>query len=265
MYKKQFWLIKSYWYYLISSKSRYKVHSPFVFNLVEDILKDKTFYKESEAIGLYKKSLSKSKTVIETVDFGKGSGKKNYVTSFEKVGNIVKKRSQRRKQALLLYRLSCHFKPKNILEFGTGAGFSAAYIKTPLPDSRMITMEGCANLADVATHTFEKLKIKNIDILIGDFEASLPKVLKEFDTLDFVFFDGNHRNKATLNYFSQCIELANENSLFVLDDIHWSPGMTEAWETIKKDPRVTLSIDLFWLGFVFFRKGAPKQDFVIRY
>jgi hypothetical protein len=42
--------------------------------------------------------------------------------------------------------------------------------------------------------------------------------------------------------------------------------MEGAWEKICKDDRVTLSIDLFFIGLVFFRKEfREKQHFVIRY
>ncbi len=265
MIKNQIWLAKSYAAYLAKAKTRYKVHSPFIFDLVENVLKDKTNYPEYRKIETYKKNISKSKTIIETVDFGSRAESKHYTTSMEEVGDIVKRRSQRKRQARLLFRLSKHFQPQNILEFGTAAGISTAYIKAPVPESKMITMEGCASLADVAASNLRKLKINHLDFSIGNFDVTLPKVLKKFKKLDFVFFDGNHRREPTLNYFHQCVELAHEDTLFIFDDIHWSPGMEDAWDIIKKDNRISITLDVFWFGLVFFRKGVPKQDFVIRY
>ncbi len=177
----------------------------------------------------------------------------------------MKRRSQHKRRAHLLYRLSRHFQPENILELGTAAGFSTAYIKAPVPESKMITLEGCASLADVASNNLKRLKIKNTEISIGDFDVTLPLVLKKFEKLDFVFFDGNHRRKPTLDYFNRCVELTHEDTLFIFDDIHWSQGMEEAWNTIKNDERVNISLDIFWFGLVFFRKGIIKQDFIIRY
>ncbi len=265
MIRNQIWLTKRYLAYLAKAKTRYKVHSPFVFDLVENVLKDKTEYPEYRKIETYKKNLGRSKTIIETLDFGARTENKHYTTSREKVGDIVKRRSQRKKQARLLYRLSRHFQPQNILEFGTAAGFSTAYIKAPVPKSKMITMEGCPILADVASDNLEKLKINNIEISTGDFGVTLTKVLKKFEKLDFVFFDGNHRREPTLDYYNRCAELAHEGTVFIFDDIHWSPGMEDAWNTIKKDERVSVSLDIFWFGLVFFRKGITKQDFIIRY
>ena len=265
MIGNQIFLVKSYISYWFKAKTRFKIHSPFVFDLIETVFKDLDIYPGFKEIDGYKKQLSRNQSVIETTDFGKGGAEGKTIISSVKLGRLVKRRSQQKKQAQLLYRLSRRFKPENILEMGTAAGISASYIKYPIPESKMISLEGCENLAHVAGQTLEELRIQNVEIRTGDFEQSLPKVIKEFEKLDFVFFDGNHRKDATLNYFAQCVELANEKSLFIFDDIHWSPGMAEAWEIIKNDPRVMLSIDLFWLGLVFFRKGSPKQDFVIRY
>ena len=57
----------------------------------------------------------------------------------------------------------------------------------------------------------------------------------------------------------------HEGTVFIFDDIHWSKEMEEAWNEIKQDSRVTISIDLFKIGIVFFRKGQVKQDFVLRF
>ena len=265
MIRNQIFLVKSYVSYWFKAKTRFKIHSPFVFDLIETVLKDRDIYPGYKEIDEYKKQLSKNKSIIETTDFGKGGNDGKPLTSFAELGKLVRMRSQQKKQARLLYRISRRFQPSTILELGTAAGFSASYIKFPVPDGKIITLEGCDSLANIARKTFDDLQIQNVEIRTGDFENSLPGTLKDLGKLDFVFIDGNHRKNATLKYFSQCIEWAHEKSLFVFDDIHWSPGMAQAWEIIKNDPRVTLSIDLFWLGLVFFRKGSPKQDFVIRY
>jgi len=80
------------------------------------------------------------------------------------------------------------------------------------------------------------------------------------------FIDGNHRKAPTLDYFNKIMHKTNEYSCIVFDDIHWSREMEEAWEEIKRDDRVKLSIDLFFVGIVFFRKSfLEKQDFMIRF
>ena len=51
----------------------------------------------------------------------------------------------------------------------------------------------------------------------------------------------------------------------IFDDIYWSSGMKEAWNEIKAHSDVTVTIDLFWIGLVFVRKGQAKENFRIRY
>jgi hypothetical protein len=69
-----------------------------------------------------------------------------------------------------------------------------------------------------------------------------------------------------MRYFEQLIQKTNDDSLLIFDDIHWSEEMEMAWEEIKKDDRVTLTIDLFFIGLVFVRKAQKgKEHFIIRY
>ena len=262
---KMIFLARRYLSYLFTSKTRYTIHSPFVYQLVHEVLRDPTQYQDYQVLDSVRKSLLENTNLIETVDFGTGAGERKYSTSVHPVGKLVKLRSHRKAQLEMLYRLVRHFKPRTLLEFGTAAGLSGSYLKMAHPDSRMITMEGCSGLAAVAETVFSDLKLSDIQVLVGDFDALLPSVLLQLDQLDFVFFDGNHRKEPTLSYFYHCLPLTNESSVFIFDDIHWSPGMEAAWEEIKKEDAVSLTIDLFWFGMVFFRKGIQKQDFIIRY
>ncbi len=262
---RKLYLIISYIKYLFRAKTKYKIHSPFVYELVTKVLNDKTKYDDYAFLRDIKRKQSKREDLIETVDFGVDSGGFGYKTSMVPKGRIVKQRTSGNTQLKLLYRLSKYLKPKVILEFGTAAGISAAYMKKGNPAANLVTLEGCASLADFAESTFQKLHLKDIEVISGNFDITLNEVLNRLGNLDMVFFDGNHRKEPTLRYFESCLAHANENSLFVFDDIHWSSGMDEAWKAIKANDKVSITIDLFWLGLVFFKKGVSKQDFIIKY
>ncbi len=111
----------------------------------------------------------------------------------------------------------------------------------------------------------EELKCKGIKKFIGKFEDVIPEVLGQLEHVDFVYFDGNHQKEATLNYFEMCLQKVANDSVFVFDDIHWSKGMEEAWEEICRHSSVTVSMDLFHVGIVFFRKECQKQHFIVKY
>lgn len=261
---KKLWLTYSYLKYLLNSKTRYKIHSPFVYDLVENVFRDKTKYPEYRKLDKLHRRYARRSDKLDTVDFGSGAGDKEYIERKTTVGKLVKERTHSKKQLEFLYRIAHHFKPKTILEFGTAAGISTLYLGKGSPESRLITMEGCIGLASVARKSFKKREVI-AEVEVGNFSAILDRGLKNVDQLDLVFVDGNHRKKPTIEYFERCAEFATENSIFMFDDIHWSSGMSEAWQQIKKDKRVSLTVDLFWVGLVFFKSGVAKQDFVIRY
>ncbi len=251
--------------YLLNAKTRYKIHSPFVYDLINKVFRNKTHVDDFDLLDPFVEQLKHYKSAVETTDFGAGAGESDYKVYLKPLGQLVKARSHTKSRLHLMYYLVGYFKPNNMLEFGTAAGVSSLYLKKGLPDSKMITMEGCPGLSAVARDNFREMKIENIEVANGNFDVILDDTLSKFDKLDFVFFDGNHRKEPTLNYFNRCLEKAHSDTLFLFDDIHWSKGMEEAWNTIKEDNRVSLTIDIFWFGLVFFKKGVTKQNFVVKY
>ena len=261
---KKLWQIYAYLNYRRKAISRFKIHSPFVYDLVENVFRDKTNHYDYRRLNRTRRRYRRRTDRLETMDFGAAAKDKEYAIRVTTVGKIVKARTHPKKQLQLLYRMSRHFKPETILEFGTAAGISSLYLSKGSPESRLITMEGCIGLASVARKSFKKRNLK-IEVEVGDFDAILDNILKNVTKLDMVFFDGNHRKEPTLRYFEKCAGLADEHSVFMFDDIHWSSGMQKAWNTIKRDNRVSITIDLFWVGLVFFKKDITKQDFVLKY
>jgi predicted O-methyltransferase YrrM len=257
--KKGIEYVKRYIAWRLHAKQIGDIDDDFVFDLVLKLRRKKVSH-HCLRYDKYVSKLKKSKRVIETVDFGAGAGNKDYKTKKIRVGKLVKQRSHKPKQLHLLYRLAEHFIPKTILELGTAVGVSTVYLKKSIPHSRMVTIEGCEALANRAKRVLKELHVYNTEVVVGTFDTVLPQVLKTFDKLDMVYFDGNHRKEPTLKYFEQCLPLAHEDSVFIFDDIHWSQGMEQAWKTIQNDERVTLTLDLFWFGLVFFKKDIEKQN-----
>lgn len=79
-----------------------------------------------------------------------------------------------------------------------------------------------------------------------------------------LFIDGNHQKEATLEYFEKLLPTVHNDSVMIFDDIHWSKGMEEAWEEIKQNPQVRVTIDTFQWGLIFFRREQEKEHFIIR-
>ena len=254
-----------YLVYLAKARSAFRVHSPFVYKLYTDVIRSSKNETSFRKIEEQRKKLLRQRSLLETTDFGAGARGESYRTRFRTVRNITKYSSVRPKTGRLLHRLVEFASPENILEIGTAMGISSMYMASAVPGSHFVSMEGCAVTAEKARENFNKLDLKNIDVKLGNFTTLLPTTLQEFAHLDFVFLDGNHQKEATLDYFSQLLQFLNENSIVVIDDIHWSRGMGKAWKKIYSHPDVSTSIDLFRCGILLFRKDIGKEHFILRY
>jgi len=253
--------IKLYILFLFKSTNKHGVHSPFVYNLVTKCFNIKNLQNQKKQFQKIRNKLLNDTTKLIITDFGSGS--KIFKSNQRKVCDIAKVAGIQKKNALLLMRIVAYFNPSSILEIGTSVGLGTAALSIGNPSSKIITLEGCPKIAGYAQNLFDEFKLENIDVIIGKFEEKLPNILKE-NTFDLVYFDGNHTKKATLNYFNSCLEMATNETIFIFDDIHLSKEMISAWEEIKQHSKVSVTINTFYWGIVFFRKEQVKQHFTIR-
>lgn len=261
-----FQLSRRYLQYLLSASSGkgHGIHSPFVFDFITRVLNDKNEYPAYHTVEKLRNRLLQDPRVIEITDFGAGSSVSR--NNQRSISSIAKHTAKSRKYGQLLFRMVKYYQPLTILELGSSLGITSAYLSLAKPDADFITMEGSEKIAAIAKLNFQLLALENIHLVEGHFDHGLPSVLKALSSVDFVFIDGNHRQEPTERYFHQLLPKRKNDSIFVLDDIHWSREMEAAWAAIKKHPAVTCSIDLFFMGIIFFRNEfKEKQHFVIRF
>ena len=259
-------LTKKYIQYHItgSNKKGHGIHSPFVFDFIRNVLNDRGEYDSYQMVESVRTHLLKDHTVLDVEDFGAGSG----VTKSrqKKVRDIARYAAKPKKFGQLLFRIVQHYHPRTTIELGTSLGLTTSYLALAYYDGTVHTLEGAPNVASIAKKHFQQLNLKNIGVTEGNFDDTLPGVLESISNIDLAFLDGNHRKEPTLRYFNQLLKKINASSIVIFDDIHWSTDMEDAWETIKANPDVKLSIDLFFMGLVFFRdEFKTKQHFTIRF
>ena len=241
------------------------VHSPFVYDLLTNVIYVQADYYPFKNIEKLREQLLDSDKEIVFTDLGAGKKKDDSATSTKKIKTIAQRSAKSAKYGQLLFRLVNHFQPSQVLELGTSLGISTAYLASANKQANIITIEGSKAVADIARQNFKQLQLQNIEQVIGNFDDVLPTIINDLKRIDFVFIDGNHCKTATINYFNTCLKKAHSNAVLVFDDIYWSDEMMEAWDEIKKNNQVTVSIDLFFMGLVFFKEGQAKQHFVIRF
>lgn len=259
-------LAKKYihYYFTASNGKGHGIHSPFVFDFIKNVLNDKTKYQNYSSIEKIRNELLHDKRVVDVEDFGAGS---LAVPSRKKrISDVTRSFLKSKKLAQLLFRIVQYYKPHKIVELGTSLGITTAYIASANETSEVFTLEGAKNIVEIAKENFEKLGVQNVKLVLGNFDDTLPQLLSQIDKIDFAYVDGNHRKAPTLYYFDQLINKSTHSTIFVFDDIHWSKEMEEAWKEIQQHKDVTLTIDLFFIGIVFFKKDfKAKQHFIIRF
>lgn len=227
-------LLFDYCLYKIKSTNEHGVHSPFVFDLVTQIIyndKDYYSYKAIEAQReklLNSKKISQPETVLKPVKYGR-----------------------------LLFRLVNYFQPLHILEIGSAFGIETAYMAAANSLSKVTVFENTKEITDLATENIKQLKLKNVEF-VGALDSNLK-------SNGLVYFHKQLNGGIFLKHFYQCLETVDDSSVFIVSDMYDSAEMKEAWTEIKNHERVKVTIDMFYLGIVFFRKEQVKEHFLIRF
>jgi predicted O-methyltransferase YrrM len=255
--------IKSYIKFLFHSKNEHGVHSPFVFDLVTKCFYDNTKYSEYELLKSYRKSLLENKNTIEVTDFGAGS--RVFKSNVRAISKIAQTAGITPKNAELLFRIVRYFQPKSILEIGTSLGLATSALSLANENTKIITLEGCPNTMNQCAIQLQdkNSNFQNIEFINTEFSSYLKTIPTQPITHQLIYFDGNHSKKATLDYFEALLPTISNDSVWIFDDIHWSADMEEAWEIIKNHPKVSVTIDTFQWGIVFFRAEQEKEHFII--
>lgn len=252
-------------YYLAASNGKgHGIHSPFVFEFITQVMNDdRQFYAYRQIENLREiLLLNRQELVIE--DLGAGSGMKKSNT--RKVADIARSSVRSRKIGQLLFRIVDHYRPRQVLELGISLGITTAYLASADTNNHVVTMEAASSVASVARNNFDKLGLQHIDLIEGNFDTTLATTLNRMGRIDMAFIDGNHCYEPTVRYFRELLPHVHEHSILIFGDIHRSRDMEQAWKEISQDAAVTLSIDLFAIGLVFFRKEQKvKQHFTIRF
>ncbi len=243
--------------YLLRAKTKYQIHSPFVFEFAEEVLEDNRGYYIFEDLEDLRQQLILDDEPIFKKDYGAGSQKID--TKATTISKIAKNNQSHKRVGQMLFRLINWQKPQRMLELGTAFGITTMYQAFASLNGKMTTIEGCEATAAVAEEAFSFIETTNIDLKVGQFDDILPQVLEDYGQLDYLFIDGNHRKEPTIKYFEMCLPYIHNDSIFVFDDVRWSSGMNEAWQEIKNHPKVTLTIEVFDVGIVFFRKEQKEK------
>ncbi len=237
------------------------MHSPFVYDLMAHVLEKKNSETELVLIQSMRHQLRREKDIKLTFEPIGAIAK----PSIKSMAAIEKKLSIPHRYGARLFHCVQRYNYRTIVEIGTCIGIGAIYLAKANQQATVYTLEGNPDCYRKAAELFAQNNITNIDIVPGLFEESLPLLLQKINKIDMVVIDGNHQYESTICYFNQLLPHLHQDSLVVLDDIYWSKDMNRAWKEICAHNSVTLSLDFYRNGFLFFKKNRlEKEHFLIQ-
>jgi predicted O-methyltransferase YrrM len=260
-----FFRASKYLKYILLSRHRrgHGIHSPFIFDLVSRVFRNKTDTDIVCCIRKIRKRMISDQRSIIVNDLGARSEKLK--TSLRKVSDIARYSPVPEKYGILLSNLASEFGRPLIVELGTSLGIGTMYMAASCADAVVYTIEGSPAIAGIADQNFKSAGLTNIKLLTGSFEEMLPLVAEADVKPAMVFIDGDHRKEPVLKYFSRIADMSVNKTVVVIDDIYYSKEMEEAWNEIKLNEKVSVTVDIFRMGIVFFRQGISHCDYTIRY
>lgn len=222
-------MLGSYIKYLLRRKSSFGIHSPFVYEFMRKVLNDSGSNHDYDTIYRIARLLDKRKYI-------------NF---------------NQRKQSRLLYRLVRYFEPDSVVSFGkltalNTTAFALGHLQTK------VYLEESEDFLE----TLNSMGVVNVNrIQPEEFDSDHFRRLNT----GFVFFSRDSFEDDTWDYLVDCLNYKSADSVFVFEGIHHNRDMEDAWEEIKGNEDVSITIDLYCIGLVFFREGIEKQDFVLKY
>ncbi|MES2678589.1 MAG: class I SAM-dependent methyltransferase [Bacteroidota bacterium] len=244
-------------HFFTAKRNGHGIHSPFAYELCEEVFYNQNSFYDFGELKKTRRELWENKTKIEVTDFGAGS--KKFKSSERRISDIAINGISTTLQSEIFYKLINYLKLNCSVELGTSLGLNTLYFARANQLKPVVTIDGSKSLCDFAQALAEKHQVRNVQFINGKFDEVLPRLLETIPQPFFLYIDGNHTYEATIRYFNMVMQKKDNHSVIVFDDIYWSKGMTRAWEEIKKNTAVTLSIDAFYFGILFFRPEVKEK------
>lgn len=202
----------------------------------------------------------RDKNEIPFNDLGTGA---SVLPRSRSISTIAKRSLSPARFSCLYQRLISYFKCMTVVELGTSLGINALYLAQS-PGVQVYTFEGAESVAAIAQASFARLQMKNITLIQGDIDITLPDFVAKRMSVDFAFMDANHSLRGTLKYFEYLLTVMHDGSVLVVDDIHLTEEMENAWLAVQRHERVRATADLYRCGIAFFTPLLDKQHVVLK-
>lgn len=254
----RFFQLKEFILHWLWQVDAHSIHSPFFFDFYTHVIRPKNTFAAFEDIEQLRQDLLANTSTVPLADLGAPSPHFNSAT--RSIQAIAKTSLVPTPWAHLFFRIAAHLRAKRIVELGTSMGITTLYLSR-IKDAAVFTFEGNRSMASIAQTHFEALGARHVTLVEGLIDKTLPDFLQNPAKIDLAIIDANHRLDPTLRYFEWLSKRMSDQGVIILDDIHHSPEMTQAWNTLKQHTLVYATMDLFRCGLLFFNPDLHREHY----
>ena len=249
--------LQKYLRYRFNAVGPHALHSPFLFDLFNQVIKPAKKFR-LDNVETLRKELMTNHEIIDLFDL------KTQTHSQKTISSIAKTSLSTPKFSAFLFKLIEWLKVERVMETGTSFGINTLYMAGPEKVNRVLTIEASPIVSSIAQKQFSKLLQHKIEIKQGTVQdVFAPSIIKEQPELCFI--DADHRSKPVLSCIESIMTHNPTIKCIIVHDIYWSPDMLMAWNQIVSDSRFNLTIDIFQAGLIFPSIEMPKQHFTLRF
>jgi len=174
-----------------------------------------------------------------------------YISQFLEIKNKIGK------SELLSFRLVNYFKPEKILEIGSGCGINTLFLTAPSRNVKCLCFE-----QSVEKYTLAERLYKNWDRDIILFTDRLPDTGYKQDCI-YIGLDNYKAEKGCLN--SLINNYVKDHTYIIVKGIRTNDSNHVLWRSLMHSDRVTISLDLFNTGILFFDPKLYKRNYRISF
>ncbi|MDR0795506.1 MAG: hypothetical protein LBE79_05540 [Tannerella sp.] len=225
----------------------YGVHSPFVFDFITFVIEEKYAYYAYRDISRVKLQM------IQNNRFVSYRGKK---VSTE---NSLRRFGISTQEGEFLFRLTNYLQPRKILSTGSSMGLTSLYLTRYSSNVQCITLENEPGFAQVASQVLNREANQALHILTGNYPETIRDAIVQLQQIDCLYIGKDVSIQDWAIIFEQCLPFIHDTFFCVMAGIRSSHEKLYYWKQFLQHPRITVVIDMFDLGLLFFQPKLHKR------
>jgi len=247
-------------YRKIFCRGGHGIHSPFVFDLITTVIEEKRPFYCYEQLSAVRRQIGENCDKIECC--GREYAVKDILSRF-----CFSERDSR-----LLFRLANRFQPQSIYVFGSDLGLAPLYLTSWSERADCVVFEPVQSIAAIARKIVYKYSPASINISVSSNPEITDNRFVDLIVWGNSYTDTSKETRATgdtdnrdntfsIDTFRRFLPLVNDNSIMVISGINSSGKNRDTWKMVCVAPKVSVTIDLYSLGIVFFNPKLHRKTY----